>query len=135
MINKLKFYGIEGPYNDSLKSYLTNRSCLTKIHDVLSNSNRINFGVPQGSILGPLLFSLYTYNYNDIKSLTENCEVSPFADDTSIFCSSDNYADLIRKCNQLLKKCQDWLTHNCLTLNIEKCTSLTLATLLAHQPN
>lgn len=117
LIKKLEYYGIRGPYNKLIESYLTNRKCITHVRDVVSSTRQIKFGVPQGSILGPLLFTLYI---NDIKNLARDDEINLFADDTSIFCSSKNYRLLKTKCNNILHKCKEWLSCNALTLNIQK---------------
>ena len=101
-----------------LDSYLTDRSCMTQLDKSLSNKSTIDFGVAQGSILGPILFNLYI---NDIKSIVTNNEsINLFADDTCLFCSAKNYTDLNDKCNNTLKICQDWLNSNGLSLNAQK---------------
>lgn len=117
LIKKLNTYGIRGPYNDLLTSYVTNRQCFTQIGEEKSTLNKIKYGIPQGSVLGPLLFSLYV---NDIKQLARNAEINLFADDTNIFCSSKSYANLIQNCNNVLKLCKEWLRANKLTLNTNK---------------
>lgn len=117
LINKLPYYGISGPYNKLIESYLINRRTYTYLNNMNSNENNIKFGVPQGSVLGPLLFTLYI---NDIKTLSEASEISLFADDTSIFCSENNYEKLNFSCNNILQKCNEWLKCNKLTLNTKK---------------
>lgn len=118
LIKKLQYYGIDGPYNDLLKSYLSTRKVYTYIDSTSqSDLKDINYGVPQGSVLGPLLFSLYI---NDIKILANNYDLSLFADDTCLFCTGDNYTELNAKCNQALIDCNNWLQCNRLTLNAQK---------------
>lgn len=117
LIKKLQYYGINGPYNELLESYLSDRTCQTKVKDAMSEPKIINFGVPQGSIIGPLLFTMYI---NDIKTLSDDSEVNLFADDTCLFCSANNNQQLEQKCNLALEKCKKWLTSNALTLNVEK---------------
>ena len=117
LIEKLKFYGIEGPFNDIIKSYLTNRECITVVGGNASNIKPIKYGVPQGSVLGPLLFALYI---NDIKSLSNEIEINLFADDTNIFCSDVNYPSLVNKCNIALEQCYKWMIANKLTINTDK---------------
>ena len=117
LTEKLNYYGISGPYNELLKSYLTNRKIYTYLNDVQSHILPINYGVPQGSVLGPLLFSLYI---NDIKNVCCNSEINLFADDTCLFCTADNYKQLEDKANETLQKCHNWLLRNRLTINIDK---------------
>lgn len=117
LINKLNYYGIVGPYNKLLESYLFGRKCVTSINNRVSSEKEIKFGIPQGSVLGPLLFTLYI---NDLKFLAENNEINLFADDTCIFTSAKDYNELKTKCNELLITTQDWLRSNSLTLNVKK---------------
>lgn len=117
LVKKLEYYGINGPYNDLIKSYLKNRKIYTLINETKSKKMPIKYGVPQGSVLGPLLFSLYI---NDIKKLANDYEINLFADDTSLFCVAKTYDDLERKANLALTECSNWLKSNRLTININK---------------
>jgi len=117
LVDKLNRYGIRGPYNDLIKSYVSHRKCFTLVKENASDIREIEFGVPQGSILGPILFTLYI---NDIKSLSNKADINLFADDTNLFCSDLNYNLLVQKCNTALKESDAWLKCNKLTLNTEK---------------
>ena len=72
--------GICGIANESFKSYLFDRKKIVSINDHISNKASIKYGVPQGSILGPLLFLIYI---NDLNHAVKLCKVHHFADDTN----------------------------------------------------
>ena len=82
LINKLEYYGIRGSPLKWFKSYLSGRQQFTEIDDTLSDIGYIKCGVPQGSILGPLLFLIYT---NDIVNSSTILKFFLFADDTTLF--------------------------------------------------
>ena len=117
LIKKLSYYGINGPYNRLISSYVANRSVYTQIKQVESKQNPIKYGVPQGSVLGPLLFNLYI---NDIKTFSSNYELDLFADDTCLFVSGKTYSIIERKSSDILKELSSWLKNNRLTLNVNK---------------
>ena len=80
--DKLHYYGVRNTPLDLFKNYLTNRKQYVEIDSVKSKMGEIQTGVPQGSILGPLLFIIYI---NDIKTSTELFNVITYADDTGHF--------------------------------------------------
>ena len=82
LLHKLNHYGIRGSAHSLLKSYLTDRMQYTTVLNESSNYNKIKYGVPQGSVLGPLLFIIYI---NDIVNCTTKAHFVLFADDTNIF--------------------------------------------------
>ena len=118
LVNKLETqFGISNNELKWFKSYLTNREQVCAINGHLSSPQKIICGIPQGSILGPLLFLLY------INDLLENLkETTPclYADDTQIFASSRDYNELIDKLNFDLKNISDWLTRNKLQYHLTK---------------
>ena len=81
LLNKVDHYGIRGVANNWFKSYLSNRKQFVTINGVNSDLQSMKFGVPQGSVLGPLLFLIYI---NDLHSTIKFCTTRHFADDTNL---------------------------------------------------
>ena len=113
----LNCYGIRGIALDWFSSYLTNRSQTVIHNEQESEMKETLCGVPQGSILGPLLFLLYI---NDLPSVSNLFMPILFADDTNLFCNEPNLDELIEKINEELKLIYKWVNVNKLSLNIEK---------------
>ena len=117
LYDKLKCAGFADTSVNWLESYLTNRTQVTAIGNVYSSAKPVQIGVPQGSVLGPLLFIIYV---NDLPSCIKHCNVSIYADDTVIYFSSD-VSVVEDKLNSDLKSLRRWLNENLLTLNETKC--------------
>ena len=117
LLHKLHHYGIRGPMFKWLTSYLTNRLQYTCINSCLSRTLPVKFGVPQGSVLGPLLFLVYI---NDICNASELVSPKLFADDTNIFLCDHSLKQLNNKCSTALTQFADWINANKLSLNIDK---------------
>ena len=116
LLFKLKCMGFRGIFNDFLKSYLTNRRHFVDINYHCSDQNVINMGVPQGSVLGPLLFNLYI---NDVIDKVPGGKVF-YADDGVFYVSHQNFDLCIGKVNELINELSIWLYNNKLIANLEK---------------
>ena len=120
-MSKLDHYGIRGTALNWFRSYLTNRAQYVYHEHQSSRLKEISHGVPQGSILGPILFLIYI---NDIVNASNLLKFILFADDTCIFSSAHSLQDLISTTNLELSKVQKWISLNKLTLNINKTHSI-----------
>ena len=110
-------YGIRGNILDWFKNYLNNKEQFTFIDNTHSDKKNISCGIPQGSVLGPLLFLIYI---NDIPNVSKKLYSILFADHTSVFLEGNNLNSLSTIINEELNKISVWLAFNKLTLNIEK---------------
>ena len=117
LLAKLNYYGIRGVSNDWFKSYLSNRNQYVSINGYESGLAAINCGVPQGSVLGPLLFLLYI---NDLNQAIKFCKVHHFADDTNLLCLSNSIKKLSKLVHADLKHLLNWLNANKISLNVKK---------------
>ena len=127
LLKKLELYGIRGVTLSWFESYLTNRKLRVKCRTT-SNSNEavsdeyvVNYGTPQGSCLGPLIFLIFV---NDLNLHLENTECVQFADDTSLIFTHRNLVYLNYLVESQLSVIQDWFYANRLTLNIDKSSYL-----------
>ena len=93
----MKAYGISGPELEFFNSYLRNMVQYCNINGCTSDFRKTSCGVPQGSILGPLLFLMYM---NDLPNSVENANITMFADDTSLFRSLKSIDELDMNCYQ-----------------------------------
>ena len=97
LLKQLRHYGIRGIANDWFKSYLTNKMQYVSIDGISSDLLKVNFGVPQGSVLGPLLFLLYI---NDLQNAIRFSTPFHFVNDTGLL----NIQDSIRAIKKTLNK-------------------------------
>ncbi len=117
LLDKLNYYGIRGLALDLIKSYLSDRMQYVQYNQTGSIRQNISCGVPQGSILGPLLFLLYI---NDLANVSKLLTIILFADDTNIFYSHNDPATLIRVLKEETEKLSEWFKANKLSLNLDK---------------
>ena len=123
LLSKLEIYGIRGTVLNWFESYLTKRRLRVKCEVASENKTQfselynVEFGTPQGSCLGPLLFLLFT---NDLYLNIDHCNAILFADDTTVYKSHRNIRYLKWCVEQDLIVIADWFKANRLTLNLEK---------------
>ena len=118
LLCKLSHYGIKGNALKWFESYLSNRKQFVTYNGVSSVSKAIVCGVPQGSVLGPLLF-FFIY-INDLCAICKNTTPILFADDTNLFSSGTDLQLLESQINEDLVQISLWLKVNKLSLNIKK---------------
>ena len=117
LLQKLQYYGVRGICLDWFRSYLSNRKQFTVYNYNNSQLRDIDTGVPQGSILGPLLFIIYI---NDIVNSCNDPHLILYADDTSLLASHKDMNVLIETLNENLAKITKWFKCNKLSLNVSK---------------
>ena len=117
LLYKLSHYGIRGKALEWFRSYLSNRKQYVSLNDVNSEFRYVTCGVPQGSLLGPLLFIIYI---NDFCKSSDKLSFILFADDTNLFFSHRNPHTLVETINIELFKISQWIRANKLSLNFLK---------------
>ena len=117
LFTKLNHYGVRDNALEWFKSYLSNREQFVSYDGFESTKRVIKCGVPQGSILGPLLFLIYI---NDLALVSDKLFALLFADDSNMFLTGQNPDSLIDSMNTELEKVIDWLNVNKLSLNLKK---------------
>ncbi|XP_039433519.1 uncharacterized protein LOC120415942 [Culex pipiens pallens] len=125
LIGVLQKSGIRGTVLRWFISYLDNRKQVTKYNSAVSPETSVNLGVPQGSVLGPLLFILYI---NDIKQALRRTQVNLFADDTVLFVVGDSFDECFDVMNEELVGFSEWLKWKKLQLNIAKTKCMVVTT-------
>lgn len=134
LLEKLACYGLGSTVIAWFQSYLSDRSQRVFYNGSLSESNTVNLGVPQGSCLGPLLFSLYI---NDLPLVLNKARMQMYADDTTIYTSAETVSNLSNMLKEELKSVTNWIKDNQLILNIPKTKMIIIGskTSLREEPN
>ena len=118
IISKLNAYGFSLPALKLMQSYLTERKQRTKINKAYSSWEEILFGVPQGSILGPILFNIFL---SDLFLIVQNTDFASYADDSTIYNAADNIEEVILSLQESSKKLLKWFCDNQMKSNGDKC--------------
>ena len=124
LLKKLHFYGFRGKAHEWIKNYLTNRKQFVAYKNSYSHIGEINVGVPQGSILGPLLFLLYV---NDIHNISSKISCVLYADDTTIFANGKELSEVTQVMNTELHHINEWIQLNKLSVNISKTSYMVMS--------
>lgn len=117
LLEKLACYGMDSTVINWFKSYLSNRSQRVFYNGSFSENKDVNLGVPQGSCLGPLLFSVYI---NDLPLVLKNARLQMYADDTTLYASAATVNNLSKRLKKELMSVTKWIKDNQLILNIPK---------------
>ena len=117
LLVKLDHYGIRGECLNLIKSYLSERVQFTDFKNTLSDNIFVEYGVPQGSVLGPLLFIIYI---NDIINCSTQGDFVLFADDTNIFITGNDEHEAYTNANIVLQEVYNYMTENQLHINLTK---------------
>ena len=118
LIAKLEAYGFDQSSLNYIFSYLSNRKQRTKVNNPFSDWCTILFGVPQGSILGPLLFNIYL---NDIFYFVNKSNIANYADDTTPYSVDAKIEPLLNTLETDTETLINWFNNNYLKLNADKC--------------
>lgn len=117
LLSKLNNLGIRGLANVLIRNYLNERVQMVKIDGVLSDPLQIKYGIPQGTVLGPILFILYL---NDMLSIDISGKVVSYADDTALIIDGSTWEDVISHTRKDIDTIVNWLDDSLLTINIDK---------------
>ena len=132
LLKKLENYGIRGLPLDWFKSYLKDRKCYLEMNGIISNENTFNISVPQGSILGPVLFLIHI---NHLPAFSTLLDCQMFADDTVVSYSGSDISEVTATVTSELDKLSNWMCENKLTLNPSKTEMLLVSNRIHDQNN
>lgn len=132
LLHRLQDYGFRGNIFNLLKSYLSNRVQYVKIENEISFPKIVQYGVPQGTVLGPILFTIYM---NNVLQLNISGTMVSFADDTAILYTSDTWTNLKNIVESDLKRIKQCFDYNLLTINYQKTKYLPFSSYANGLPN
>lgn len=125
LLSKLQLYGLSKETCSWFKTYLTQRQQLVSLSDIRSDFQTVMYGVPQGSILGPLLFLLFI---NDLPLYVNDIHAELYADDTTLFDIQDSLTDIEQNLQAALNKLHIWCKSNGMVINTDKTKLMLLTT-------
>jgi hypothetical protein len=125
LLQKLKVYGFDDDVVKWFKSYLAHRGHKTFCNNTYSNINYVNIGVPQGSVLGPLLFLLFV---NDINNYLGNVTCNMYADDVILYCAAPTLQEVNNNLQNAINSINEWYTNNMLVVNASKSNAMIVTT-------
>ena len=132
LLRKLELYGVRGLPLQLLKGFLSDRQLAVKVGGSISPRTILNIGIPQGTVLGPILFLLYI---NDLPNISANCNSILFADDSTLVFKHNDIQTLTQTCNSELVKFHVWSLANRLSINYSKtCCLLVTNIVLQSEP-
>lgn len=117
LLQTLDDIGIRGSANKLMENYLKDRHQYVKIGNVISEKMTVKYGVPQGTVLGPVLFTIYV---NDLFKLQSKGKIVAFADDTAILYVDKTWDSLKEKVEEDIQLIKNWFDHKILTINLNK---------------
>lgn len=132
LLQSLEEIGVRGTPLKLFRSYLKDREQMVKVNGVLSDVRMIKYGVPQGTVLGPLLFILYV---NNLFNLSTRGRIISFADDTAIYFEADSWEELRRDISSDMELIGRWFNSRLLTINWEKTSYVPFALYKGGLPN
>ena len=132
LLDVLQAYGVRGVVLDVFASYLSGRRQMVKINSILSEPLEVKIGIPQGTVLGPILFIIYINSLTNID--LENGSVISYADDTAIVFKADSWDNVRILAESGIRKTVNWLKTYRLTLNIEKTNYIAFSLTSANRP-
>ena len=117
LIAKVHAYGFNKTSTEYLKDYLSHRKLKIKIYKTFSNWTNILHGVPQGSILGPLIFTVFLY---DLFLFKPNSDLVSYADDNTLFAIGSPELEVINEIKSVVESFTLWFRNNCMKVNLDK---------------